>query len=474
MSKIGRNDPCPCGSGEKYKKCCIDKEKIKPERVIKFSRKDLISKPYKQCPKCHKKDTFGVFTSIGGVKSYSRECINCWHTESYSLPEIKKKIIYLDQFVISNLVKLLDKDHKSHEKIKAEPFWEKLFIKLEEASRLQLIICPDSLYHRDESIVGKNDFKLMRRLYEHFSGGKTLYPGSMIQDIQINEHFKNWLQKQKTTFNFDPQNICREDLNTWTIGLGLTVNIPPLPGEIEKLKDSNDLTKEQIKSIWTRWQTEKGFKFLDRIKEETLGLWKGMSEQLKKFAERRMELERRALSGEKYNIEIEDIFPPSALKTLESLRRIATSLEVPEDKILETIGRYFNDPDSLLEIPCIHISSMMFAGLSRSAQLGKKNPPKAFTDVSFISSYLPYCDAIFVDIESRTILNDIPRETHSNLRLDKYPAKIFSLRQKEEFLDYLDQLIKNIPTDQMEILKDIEGDDHEPYWNIIEHEKKGI
>jgi len=24
-SKIGRNDPCPCGSGKKYKKCCIDK-----------------------------------------------------------------------------------------------------------------------------------------------------------------------------------------------------------------------------------------------------------------------------------------------------------------------------------------------------------------------------------------------------------------------------------------------------------------
>lgn len=25
MSKVGRNDPCPCGSGKKYKKCCIDK-----------------------------------------------------------------------------------------------------------------------------------------------------------------------------------------------------------------------------------------------------------------------------------------------------------------------------------------------------------------------------------------------------------------------------------------------------------------
>jgi preprotein translocase subunit SecA len=24
--KVGRNDPCPCGSGKKYKKCCMLKE----------------------------------------------------------------------------------------------------------------------------------------------------------------------------------------------------------------------------------------------------------------------------------------------------------------------------------------------------------------------------------------------------------------------------------------------------------------
>lgn len=28
MSKIGRNDICPCGSGKKYKKCCQGKEVI--------------------------------------------------------------------------------------------------------------------------------------------------------------------------------------------------------------------------------------------------------------------------------------------------------------------------------------------------------------------------------------------------------------------------------------------------------------
>jgi|SRR5882724_849942 len=26
MAKPGRNDPCPCGSGKKYKKCCLAKE----------------------------------------------------------------------------------------------------------------------------------------------------------------------------------------------------------------------------------------------------------------------------------------------------------------------------------------------------------------------------------------------------------------------------------------------------------------
>ncbi len=27
MEKVGRNDPCPCGSGKKFKKCCETKTK---------------------------------------------------------------------------------------------------------------------------------------------------------------------------------------------------------------------------------------------------------------------------------------------------------------------------------------------------------------------------------------------------------------------------------------------------------------
>lgn len=42
--KIGRNDPCPCGSGKKYKQCC---EKL--GRVLKF-KATLIGKTANAMP----------------------------------------------------------------------------------------------------------------------------------------------------------------------------------------------------------------------------------------------------------------------------------------------------------------------------------------------------------------------------------------------------------------------------------------
>ncbi len=32
--KVGRNDPCPCGSGKKYKFCCYAKDSAKHEEIL--------------------------------------------------------------------------------------------------------------------------------------------------------------------------------------------------------------------------------------------------------------------------------------------------------------------------------------------------------------------------------------------------------------------------------------------------------
>ncbi len=35
MTKPGRNDPCPCGSGKKYKQCCLLKDQKPAKRKFK-------------------------------------------------------------------------------------------------------------------------------------------------------------------------------------------------------------------------------------------------------------------------------------------------------------------------------------------------------------------------------------------------------------------------------------------------------
>ncbi len=478
MKKIGRNEPCPCGSGKKYKRCCI-KQKIimdnHQKQTITMSRSDFISGPYKKCPnpQCLADDSFGVSICISGSKTYTRECLVCGYEENYPLPPLKKKVVYLDQFVISNLIKLLDKEHPSHEKIKSEPFWEKLFIKLEEASRSQAIVCPHSFYHVDESLTGDIDFRLMRRLYEHFSSGKTLLPGAKIEQYQITQHFEGWLEQKKVNFQLKPDDIAfSSDLHTWSIGIGISVNLHPYSGQVEKLQKINALTKEELKNIWLRWQSEKDITFTDRIHEEVLGLGKGLISAARQFLERRTSaINKMAIEGS-CNFDLDDLLPPISNDILEALYKIARAKDITEDKIPETINKYFIDTQSLLEIPKVRINSVMYAGLAQRAAGGKKSAPKSTVDVQFISSYLPYCDALFVDIESALLLKEFPKNVPDSLRLKEFPAKVFSLRNKDEFLDYLDRLVKDIPASQIEILKDIEGEKYtEPYWNIIEHEK---
>jgi hypothetical protein len=38
---MGRNDPCPCGSGKKYKKCCLNKDRENPMSFQPGSKIDI-------------------------------------------------------------------------------------------------------------------------------------------------------------------------------------------------------------------------------------------------------------------------------------------------------------------------------------------------------------------------------------------------------------------------------------------------
>jgi hypothetical protein len=127
-------------------------------------------------------------------------------TESYPLPELKKTVIYIDQFAISNMMKALNDEMESHEKAKADPFWLEMFDALERVSKLQLIVCPDSSAHRDQSLM-RPYFGALKRMYEQLSHGVSFHDAAYISDYQVNMALLAWMKGEAPQHDLNPERV---------------------------------------------------------------------------------------------------------------------------------------------------------------------------------------------------------------------------------------------------------------------------
>jgi hypothetical protein len=50
MANTGRNDPCPCGSGKKYKRCCLDKDEAAEREVLASRLTPALGSPWQRSP----------------------------------------------------------------------------------------------------------------------------------------------------------------------------------------------------------------------------------------------------------------------------------------------------------------------------------------------------------------------------------------------------------------------------------------
>lgn len=81
MGKVSRNNPCPCRSGLKYKRCCINKLQVENVKFSdaasdKISSRGMIDK----CDECGKvQEIVEVQCSYIGDKTFGEKkmCIDC-------------------------------------------------------------------------------------------------------------------------------------------------------------------------------------------------------------------------------------------------------------------------------------------------------------------------------------------------------------------------------------------------------------
>ena len=194
-------------------------------RTIRIDPRDFIMSPFLKCPKCSAEE-YGVL-SVSDTRCM-RRCRACRYTATVHLPKLKKKIVYVDQFAYSNILKVLCPEVQGHARTAADPFWRELFDALGVVRHLQLVACPDSREHHNETLAAPFS-QLLKITYEYFSCGEGFEQSEGIKIRQIGQAARCWLKNEPLVFDLDAERISSGRLHDWDGRMYVTVN-GVLPG----------------------------------------------------------------------------------------------------------------------------------------------------------------------------------------------------------------------------------------------------
>jgi len=418
--------------------------------------RNLISPPWRTCPACGK-DKFGVMIISGS--SLMRRCCDCWHKQDYQLPKLRKKIIYLDQFVISNLMKLENPATKGHATVAADPFWRELRDLLFQLRQLQMICCPDSGSHEEESRTSRFNAEL-KKTYEALSGGVTFEAYDSIKSKQIGELALAWSENREPSFNFDPSDILSRDPNGWNEHFYIVTGDNPFITASRLRQVRTELHANIARLFRDVWSKEAhSFEYWYELERTSF-----QGHLLKALVRHKRERKEAVFShkqGEIAPIEFLDkilpSFPEGVIANIEHIMQFPRDggMRSPEEQL--ELGKSFLLRNRIADAPFGKLQSLMFAAIAMRAAQGQKEPPNegTTTDIDTVAHLLPYCDAMFMDNGCRSLLLDVP----ITLRPPE-TKKMFSLNVKAQFLDYLRSIRDGISAEHVRAIREVYGDDH--------------
>ena len=424
-----------------------------------FDPRVFILPPFKQCPQCGCEECFGVL--MIGATHYTRRCRECMYDEQFPLPEVRKKVVYLDQMAISNMTKLLHPEIGQGREI--DPFWRELFERIDVLCKLQVLICPDSQTHREESALAPFAAEL-RRMYELFSHGTTFDFSYQIRDRQLVEHLDNWLAgAPETDIEIEVAHVTHGQIHGWQERYTITVGGLEEEDWPERLRESRERGAEGMAQVHEGWRREQDFDF-ERTFQRELAAFGEMVIQLHLKS---IEQQARILAGQE-PFDAEALMPSHATTLVLGIHHRLRDAGVPEEDLWPKTAEFFRS-GALERVPYMQISALLFAALARKAAIGGQvRPPNRGTisDVTTVAAVMPYCDAIWVDNEVAGLLSEEPLRT----RID-YGTRVFSWNTRQQFLDYLDELHAGVSEEHVELIRDLYGEGYlRPFTELFAEE----
>jgi hypothetical protein len=421
-----------------------------------FDPREMISPPWRTCPSCGK-DDFGVH--IISDSRLMRRCRDCWHKQFYRLPELRKRIIYLDQFVVSNLMKLDHPGVKGHERVVALPFWRELRDLLFQLRQLQMICCPDSGSHEEESRISQHNAEL-KKTYEALSGGITFQAFDSIKSQQIGELARAWSERREAQYDFDPRRVLSKHPNEWNERFYLACGDNPfiVPAQLKLYRAALHTDVARLfRDVWAK--DKRSFRYWYDL--ERFGYQGHLGNAVVRSGKERLEAILAYRPGTEISLkDLEKTLPSFAENLLATVQRIMRFPRDGGERSGEEISRLeteFGKANRIAEAPFVRVQSLMFAAMAMRAAQGQKEPPDegTTTDIETVAHLLPYCDAMFMDNRCRSLLLDVPKD----LRPPE-TARVFSLNIKAQYLDYLRSIRDGITAEHVAAIREVYGDDH--------------
>jgi len=375
------------------------------------------------------------------------------------LPKLNKRVIYLDQYVVSNLMKLENPAHQRNDFLKTEPFYRELRDLLMELRKKQLIVCPDSASHVSESRIAPFNAEL-KKTYENLSGGITFQSFDSISSLQIGELARAWSDGREPIFRFNARNVLHKDPNEWSERYYITFQDNPfiIPTEIKAARAyMHTHIARLFRDVWSK--EARTFQYWYDL--ERKGYQGHLGAAVVTSRRERMESMLAYQPGVEPSLEeLGKVLPSAAESLLAGLQQIMRfpkdgGMRSPHD--IAELEKSFGQANRIAEAPFVKLQSMMYAAIAMRAAAGQKEPPNEgmTTDIETVAYLLPYCDAMLMDNDCRALLLNIP----TALR----PAeveRVYSLNNRTEFLNYLRSIRASITPEHLDALREVYGEEY--------------
>jgi len=415
--------------------------------------KQVISPQFIICPFCGKK-SFGISKIFPGY--YLRKCQKCFYpnvqrNESevyYILPHISKKIIYIDQFALSYMVRAIHPDMKATGNSYADNFWVNMYQKIDRLIKMQVIICPQSSFHLQESVVS-NFFEHLEKMYHLLSRGAKFANQDNIRKIQIENSVRNWIRGLTRKDRIDPpESVIDREVNVW-LPREIKYNPSQYSQSFErKLRESRESIHQQWLKEFLIWKKYSATKFEQWREDFYLSLKKEILRVYPDYLKHLIILPAQNV----HNIKLCK-FLLESINLLNLIHSVFDEEGINHNDFWFKAWAYLQS-DSFRQIPFIKLYALFYASFARKAGSGQKKPPdRGMTnDLNVLSLLIPYCDAMFIDNQCRGCLEE--KDVRDNI---DFSACVFSPSNKEKFLAYLEQLERNFPPKYRKKVEELYG-----------------